>query len=90
MFCEILLTSASLTRSISVRCTTIFSGRREDISPSFCQAAGALRATRRRISLADCFGVTLAKTVSGTLLSADHHEFDSLAASGECTVAFIR
>ena len=64
--------------------------RREDISPSFCQAAGALKAARRRISLADCFGVTLAKTVSGTLLSADHHEFDSLAASGECTVAFIR
>jgi predicted nucleic acid-binding protein len=64
--------------------------RREDNSVSFCQAVGALKATRRRISLADCFAVTLANTVNGTLLSADHHEFDSLAASGECKVALIR
>jgi hypothetical protein len=61
-----------------------------DFSPSFCQRVGVPKATQRRISLADCFGVTLTKTVHGTLLSADHHEFDSLAAAGQCTVASIR
>ena len=64
--------------------------RREDIAPSFCQAAGTLKAVRRRISLADCFAVALAKTLSGTLLTSDHHEFDPLVASGDCAIAFIR
>ena len=64
--------------------------RREDISPAFCQAAGALKAVRRRISLADCFAVTLAKAVGGVLLTSDHHEFDPLADSGKHTIVFIR
>ena len=32
---------------------------RADLSPAFWQAAGALKALQRRISLADCFAVTL-------------------------------
>ena len=64
--------------------------QRDDLSPSFWQAAGALKAVQRRISLADCFAITLARSLDGTLLTSDHHEFDPVAAQGVCTVAFIR
>lgn len=63
---------------------------RSDLSIDFWQAAGMLKATVRRISLADCFAVTLTKAVGGTLLTCDHHEFDLLAARGVCAFAFIR
>jgi len=63
---------------------------RYDISPEFWQAAGALKATLRRISLADCFAITLARTTNGRILTSDHGEFDALSASGICAVEFIR
>lgn len=63
---------------------------RSDLSIDFWQKAGDLKATARRISLANCFAVTLAQVVGGTVLTSDHHEFDSLAARGVCVVAFIR
>jgi hypothetical protein len=63
---------------------------RDDISPSFWQSAGALKASQRRISLADCFAVTLARNLGGIVLTADHHEFDPLVASGRYAVSFIR
>jgi predicted nucleic acid-binding protein len=61
---------------------------RNDLSTEFWQAAGALKATHR--SLADCFAVALAQAVGGTVLTSDHHEFDSLGARGVCAIAFIR
>lgn len=63
---------------------------RDDLSPSFWQSAGALKALQRRISLADCFAVTLARNLSGALVTADHHEFDPLVASGRYAISFIR
>jgi len=63
---------------------------RQDISLEFWQAAGALKATLRRISLADCFAITLARTAGGSILTSDHSEFDPLSAAGICTVEFIR
>lgn len=63
---------------------------RNDLSIEFWQTAGALKAKVRRVSLADCFAVTLAQTVGGTVLTSDHHEFDPLAAQGICSFAFIR
>jgi predicted nucleic acid-binding protein len=63
---------------------------RNDLSTEFWRAAGALKATHRRISLADCFAVTLAGTVGGIVLTSDHHEFDSIATLGVCEIAFIR
>ena len=63
---------------------------RDNLSPSFWQAAGELKALQRRISLADCFAVTLARTLGGTVLTCDHHEFDPLAEQSICTVVFIR
>ena len=63
---------------------------RSDLSIDFWQTAGALKATVRRISLADCFAVTLAKATGGSVLTSDHHEFDPLAEQGICAVSFIR
>jgi len=63
---------------------------RNDLSIEFWQVAGALKETHRRISLADCFAVTLAQATGGSVLTSDHHEFDSLAAKGVCAFAFIR
>ena len=63
---------------------------RYDISPEFWRAAGVLKATLRRISLADCFAIALAQATGGRILTSDHGEFDSLAAGGVCAVEFIR
>ena len=60
-----------------------------EMSASFWQSAGSLKAVRKRISLADCFGLALADRLGGTLLTADHHEFDVLAWSGH-SIRFIR
>jgi predicted nucleic acid-binding protein len=64
--------------------------RRSDLSIDFWQMAGALKATVRRISLADCFAVALAQATGGSVLTSDHHEFDPLAERGVCSVTFIR
>jgi PIN domain nuclease of toxin-antitoxin system len=63
---------------------------RSDLSIDFWQTAGALKATVRRISLADCFAVALAQATGGSVLTSDHHEFDPLAERGVCSVTFIR
>jgi len=52
---------------------------RSDLSIDFWQMAGALKATVRRIPLADCFAVALAQATGGSVLTSDHHEFDPLA-----------
>ncbi len=63
---------------------------REDMSPSFWQEAGALKAVRRRVSLADCFALTLTRKLGGSLLTTDHHELDALADSDDYSITFIR
>jgi predicted nucleic acid-binding protein len=61
-----------------------------EIGTEFWQAVGTLKAIHRRVSLADCFAVALANKLGGTVLTADHHEFDALADKGVCAVGFIR
>ena len=56
----------------------------------FWRKAGKLKATLRRVSLAYCFAGSLAQEVGATVLTSDHHEFDSLADGGVCSIAFIR
>jgi len=60
------------------------------LAPPVGQAAGTLKARLRRVSLADCFAIELAERVQGTILTADHHEFDALARQPEFRVRFIR
>jgi predicted nucleic acid-binding protein len=54
------------------------------------ESVGRLKATFRRISLADCFALAFALREKGTLITSDHHEFDPIAATGICPVQFIR
>jgi len=62
---------------------------RNDFDQAFWMDAGRLKAGGG-ISLADCFGIMLAKRVGGTLLTSDHHEMDKIAAAGICNITFIR
>jgi PIN domain nuclease of toxin-antitoxin system len=64
--------------------------RRADISLEFCEKVGALKATQRRISLADCFALALAKLSSATVLTSDRHELAPIAEQGEYAIRFIR
>jgi predicted nucleic acid-binding protein len=63
---------------------------REDMDPAFWQDAGRHKASYRRISLADCFCLALARRVAGELVTSDHREFDPIAPLGLCRVSFIR
>lgn len=60
------------------------------LSMEVWQAAGALKAELRRISLADCFAIELADRLRATILTADHHEFDALATQANYRIRFIR
>jgi len=61
----------------------------DSISDDLALEASRLKAGNR-ISLADAFALALARLESATLVTSDHHEFDSLEASGEATFLWIR
>jgi predicted nucleic acid-binding protein len=44
----------------------------------FWKEAGSLKADWKRISLADCFAVTLSNRIGAELVTADRHELDPL------------
>jgi predicted nucleic acid-binding protein len=60
------------------------------MSERFWRRAGQLKGTVRRVSIADCFAITLANELDATVLTSDHHEFDAIAQQGICRVTFIR
>lgn len=62
----------------------------EDIPSSLWTAAGKLKGVWKRVSLADCFALALARDTSGTLVTSDHHEMEPLAQAGICPIRFIR
>lgn len=63
---------------------------REDMDTTFWQQAGRYKAAIHRVSLADCFAMTLTNRVGGELATSDHHELDAIAAKGVCRIRFIR
>jgi len=63
---------------------------REDMDSPFWQEAGRVKADHRRVSLADCLCIALARRLNGEVVTCDHHEFDPLVAAGVLTVRFIR
>lgn len=62
----------------------------DSLSSEPWRSAGKLKATWRRISLADCFALALALQEDGTFVTSDHHELDRLAQAGICSFHFIR
>jgi PIN domain nuclease of toxin-antitoxin system len=63
---------------------------REDMDPEFWQDAGRIKADLRRISLADCCAVALARREGAVLVTTDRTELEPVAAAGLCEVQFIR
>jgi PIN domain nuclease of toxin-antitoxin system len=63
---------------------------RGDFDEAFWREVGKLKATQKRVSLADCCAIVLTNRVGGTLLTSDHHELDAVAAAGLCNITFIR
>jgi len=61
-----------------------------DFDRAFWEDAARIKADYRRVSLADCFGLALARRVGGTFLTTDHHELETIQAAGLCTIQFIR
>ncbi len=63
---------------------------REDMDTLFWQDAGKLKAEIKRISLADCFAIALARKMNAKLVTTDHHELDPLVDRNICDFLFIR
>lgn len=63
---------------------------RADMTLQFMRSVATLKANRKRISLADCCGLTLAQELNGEFFTADRHELESLAAKGDYRIRFIR
>lgn len=54
----------------------------EDLDEEVWRDAGRIKAVRRRVSLADCFCIALARRLDAEVITADHHEFDALVPLG--------
>lgn len=62
---------------------------RTDFDVTFWEDAATLKA-EHRMSLADAFGLALARRLNADFVTADHHELDPIAVTGICQVTFIR
>jgi len=63
---------------------------RYDMGVDFWQKAAKYKADLHRISLADCFCITLAEVTGGTIVTSDHHELDVIKSLGVIPICFIR
>ena len=63
---------------------------RDDLTISFWRQVGGYKASIRRISLADCFALTLANRESGILVTSDRKEFEPVVPLNICQINFIR
>lgn len=62
---------------------------RNDIDKSFWKEVGIFKASNK-LSLADCFALTLTRRVTGKLVTSDRKEFEPIANQGICSIEFIR
>jgi predicted nucleic acid-binding protein len=62
---------------------------RRDLNRGFWQRVGELMA-RGRISLPDCFCISLALELGGEVVTTDHREFDPLVPFGIVPIKFVR
>ncbi len=63
---------------------------RDDMDTEFWQDAGELKAIHKRVSLADCFALALARRLDAELVTSDHHELDEIAKLNVCKIVFFR
>jgi len=62
---------------------------REDADTAFWKDAAAFKG-KHPLALPDAFCLALAVRLSGTVVTTDHAEFDSLVPLGYCPIVFIR
>ena len=63
---------------------------KDDLSIDFWQQLATYKATIKRISLADCFALTLANREGGVLVTSDRKEFEPIVSLNICDIKFIR
>jgi hypothetical protein len=63
---------------------------RTDMDTAFWQRAGRIKATQKRISLADCCGLALSELLDGEFVTADRHELAGIQQAGQFRVLLIR
>ncbi|BBD55749.1 type II toxin-antitoxin system VapC family toxin [Planktothrix agardhii 1806] len=63
---------------------------RYDLDAMFWRTVGRYKASIKRISLADCFALALAKKEAGILLTSDRKEFEPVIVLNICQITFIR
>lgn len=63
---------------------------RQDMDEAFWQDAARLKAGLRRIALADCFAMALARREGAELWTADRHELQLAQDRKACRIRFIR
>lgn len=62
----------------------------EDLTKDFWQQVAKYKAEIKRISLADCFALTLANRENATLITSDRKEFEPIVSLNICQINFIR
>ena len=62
---------------------------REDADTDFWKEAASFKG-RHPMALPDAFCLTLARRLSGTVVTTDHAEFNALVPLGYCPILFIR
>ena len=63
---------------------------RADLDAGFWRDVGRLKAVHRKVSLADCCALALARRLGAHLISADRHEFEPILSADICQIDFIR
>ncbi len=63
---------------------------RPDLDAAFREDVAQLKSDWRRVSLADCCGLALARRLDAEFVTADHHELDVLDAAHVCRFRFFR
>ncbi len=63
---------------------------RDDLTIDFWRQLATYKATIKRISLADCFALTLANRENGLLVTSDRKEFEPIVPLNICKIKFIR
>ena len=61
-----------------------------DVVENVLSDIGGLKAEHRRVSLADCCALALARRLGARLVTADRHEFEPILSAGISQIEFIR
>lgn len=64
--------------------------RSELLDVTFCEDAAQLKADWKKVSLADCCGLALARRLGAQFVSTDRHELQILADNGVAEIVFTR